>query len=172
MTWDEYFLNIIDAVKGKSKDRSSKVGATISGPGHEIKSVGYNGFPRCVDDDVEARHERPLKYLFTEHAERNAIYNAVRDHFYLCTIHVGWFPCAPCARAIIQVGIAAVVIDARDKEESRKKWSGRGWEESMLVGLEMLLEAGVEVHWSTGEEITLAEEQRSTEAASNSRVEA
>ena len=124
-----------------------------------------------MNDDIDARHERPLKYLFTEHAERNAIYNAIREYFKQCRIYINWFPCADCARGIIQVGIAEVIIDARGREENRKRWSER-WGENMLVGLEMLLEAGVKVRWSTGEEITLAEEQRCAKTEGDSGVEA
>ena len=77
-SWDEYFLTLCDAVALKSKDRSTKLGCVIVGVGHEVRSTGYNGFPRGVNDNVDARHQRPEKYKWTEHAERNAIYNAAR----------------------------------------------------------------------------------------------
>ena len=77
MNWDQYFFDIVNVVKEKSKDRSTKVGAIIVGPDQGVRSTGFNGFPRGVNDNVDARHERPAKYLYTEHAERNAIYNAV-----------------------------------------------------------------------------------------------
>jgi deoxycytidylate deaminase len=61
-----------------SKDRRTKVGAVIAGPSREILSVGYNGFPMGLNDEHAYRHESPAKYLFTEHAERNAIYHGAR----------------------------------------------------------------------------------------------
>jgi len=74
MNWQEYFLGIAEQVKLKSKDESTQVGAVIVGKGHEILSTGYNSFPRGLDDSRPERQERPHKYPYFEHAERNAIY--------------------------------------------------------------------------------------------------
>lgn len=114
--WNERFVELARFIAGWSKDRSRKVGAVITGFNKEILSVGYNGFPRGVDDNVEARHERPAKYAWTEHAERNAIYNAARTGVKLegATIYLPWYPCMDCARAIVQVGINDVVAVAPD----------------------------------------------------------
>ena len=103
-SWDNYFFELLEVVRNKSKDRSTKVGAIIVGPDNEIRSTGFNGFPRKINDDIDERHERPDKYLWTEHAERNAIYNAVRMGVPLkgCTLYVYGFPCSDCARVIIQ----------------------------------------------------------------------
>jgi dCMP deaminase len=73
MNWTNYFLNIAEAVKEKSKDQRTKIGAVIVGKDNEIVSTGYNSFPRGIDDDVEERQQRPEKYFWFEHAERNAI---------------------------------------------------------------------------------------------------
>lgn len=109
--WDQRFMDLARLVASWSKDRSRKVGAVIVGPGREVVAVGYNGFPRGVDDAVESRHERPAKYRWTEHAERNAIYNAARTGASLAgtTIYLPWYPCMDCARAIVQAGILEVV---------------------------------------------------------------
>lgn len=110
--WDHKFMQLAEVVAGWSKDRSRRVGCIIVGSHHEVRVTGYNGFPRGINDSAEERHERPAKYLWTEHAERNAIFNAARVGvaldgctLYVCTLH----PCANCARAIAQVGIARVV---------------------------------------------------------------
>src|ERR1700719_2153770 len=109
--WDERFFNLARHVGEWSKDRSRKVGCVIVGPYHEIRGIGYNGFPRGIDDAAFERHERPTKYLWTEHAERNAIFQAARIGTPLdgCTMYLPWFPCMACARAIVQVGIARLV---------------------------------------------------------------
>ena len=108
--WHSRFLKLAHEVASWSKDRSTKVGAVIMGPDRDPRSFGYNGFPRNVNDEVEERHERPLKYSWTEHAERNAIYNAGRFGVALagCSIYINRFPCASCARAIIQCGISRI----------------------------------------------------------------
>jgi dCMP deaminase len=73
ISWDQYFMSMAYLVSMKSKDKSTKVGCVIVGPDNEVVSTGYNSFPRLLNDNVAARSERPLKYMFIEHAERNAI---------------------------------------------------------------------------------------------------
>lgn len=140
------FMVMSRAAATLSKDRSTKLGAAILGPGFEIRAMGYNGFPRGVDDDIDSRHERPVKYSYTEHAERNAIYNAARVGTPLegCRIllesPIGI--CCDCARAIINVGINQVVIlRGEDPDIGRQlRWVGHD-----PIVLEMFSEAGVEV---------------------------
>mgnify|MGYP003667788855 CR=1 FL=1 len=38
-----------------SKDTRTKIGSVVIGPDNEIRSTGYNGFPRGLDDDLEER---------------------------------------------------------------------------------------------------------------------
>lgn len=125
-----------------SKDRSRQVGCVIVGPNNEIRATGFNGFPRRIDDNAEERHQRPAKYLWTEHAERNAIYNAAFAGIPLqdCRIYVPWYPCADCARGIIQSGIVALIAYEPD-------WSDDQWGVAFDVTRQMLNEAGVEVRF-------------------------
>ena len=76
--WDKKFIELSRHVSGWSKDINRKVGAVVVDEDKIVLSMGYNGFPRGCDDDIESRFERPTKYLYTEHAERNAIYHASR----------------------------------------------------------------------------------------------
>lgn len=147
MTWDEYFMNIAWQVSKKSKDESTHLGCVIAGENNEIRSVGYNCFPRYIDDDRPERQERPEKYFWFEHAERNAIYNAAFAGISLkdCTAYVTGMPCADCARALIQSGIKKVVIDDGvfgSVEENKKRFSNT-WRESMIRALIMFKEAGI-----------------------------
>ena len=102
--WDEYYLDICKVVAARSKDPNTQIGCVIAGPAHEIRSTGYNSLPRGIRDDVPERLERPTKYLWMEHAERNAIYNAARCGTPLegCTLYVEIMPCMDCGRAIVQ----------------------------------------------------------------------
>lgn len=144
--WDARWLELATHIASWSKDRSTKVGSVIIGSGRQILSAGYNGFPRGVNDDTLYRHERPAKYKWTEHAERNAIYNAARHGVGLSgsTLYVPLYPCADCARGIIQVGITTVVVPQPDPED----FSGFDdrWAEDHRVARIMLGEAGVDVH--------------------------
>src|SRR5580700_7795509 len=102
--WDQYYLDICKVVASRSKDPNTQIGCVIIGPNHEIRSTGYNSFPRGIRDDVPERLVRPTKYLWIEHAERNAICNAARagTATEACTIFVEIMPCMDCARAIVQ----------------------------------------------------------------------
>lgn len=112
MDWDKYFMTLCYLVALKSKDQRTKYGAIIVGPDHEIRSTGYNSFPRGVNDLMNERQERPEKYFWFEHAERNAIYNAARVGVPLkeCRIYIQGIPCMDCARAIVQSGINEVIV--------------------------------------------------------------
>ena len=141
MKWDDYFLNIAKAVSLKSKDESSKIGAIIVGPDHEIRSTGYNGFPRGFDDSDPVKQERPLKYKYFEHAERNAIFNAARYGASTkgCTLYCEWPPCTDCARAIIQAGIVRIRLSKAVSDCPER------WQEDMSIAQGMLLDCGVRV---------------------------
>ena len=125
MNWTQYFVNIAEVVKLKSKDINTQIGAVIVGRDHEIVSTGYNSFPRGIKDLEPERQERPEKYYWMEHAERNAIYNAARigvstNH---CTIYLTCgMPCADCARAIINAGIRTIYCKSGDVGAKDARW--------------------------------------------------
>lgn len=94
-----------------SKDRSTRVGALFLHPDEfTILSMGYNGIPRGCNDDLAERHERPLKYDYFEHAERNAVYNAVRPVLRGSALVVTAEPSMDDVRAIISVGTSVLVV--------------------------------------------------------------
>ena len=142
--WDVRFLRLAHEVSKWSKDRSTRVGAVIVQADRTPGPYGYNGFPRHIDDGLKKRHKRPIKYDWTEHAERNAIYNAARIGMALggCIMYATHLPCVNCARAIIQVGISKVVVDEGSHSDTgfAKRW---GREEKITI--EMLKEADVEL---------------------------
>lgn len=131
-----------------SKDNSTKVGALFIAPvTHEILTLGYNGMPRGVNEKDSTRWERPQKYEYTEHAERNAIYNAARTGTSLinsiCVVTL--FPCSDCARGIIQSGAKMVIsLDPFkvNDEETIKRW-GDKW----TLSQNMLEEADVKIYY-------------------------
>lgn len=140
--WDDRWQLFCEFISQWSKDRSTQVGAVIVNDRMTVLASGWNGFPRGVNDDINIRHERPAKYMWTEHAERNAIYNAAAEGIRLkgATMYVPWHPCADCARAIIQSGIATLVC-------TRPKIDDPYWGDSFYVANRMLIEAGVHVRY-------------------------
>ena len=143
MEWTEYFLNIAEQIKLKSKDQSTQIGAIIVGEDNEVLSTGYNSFPRGLDDSKQERQERPEKYIWMEHAERNAIYNAARIGVSVknSTIYLtSGMPCTDCARGIINSGIKIVYCKTICTTNNKDKW-----EENQKKSYNMLIECGVQV---------------------------
>ena len=110
-TWKDYFMDMAQLVASKSKDPNTKVGCVIVTEDKVVAATGYNGLPRGVDDTAE-RMQRPAKYLWTSHAEENAVAQAARVGAKLKggTAYVTHHPCARCARSLIQAGVTTVVI--------------------------------------------------------------
>lgn len=86
------------------------------------------------------RLERPQKYLYIEHAERNAIYAAAKQGVRTdgATLYCPWFACADCARAIIQAGITRVVGHSIPWRQTPDRWK-----ESVKAADDMLAEAKI-----------------------------
>lgn len=137
-SFEKKFLNLSNHISEWSKDKSVGVCAIITSKDNRILSIGYNGFPSKCNDSIEKRHLKPVKYLWTEHAERNAIYNAARNGVNISksTIYLNWFPCADCARAIIQSGITKIVCYPPDINHEK-------WGEHFIVAKKMFKECKV-----------------------------
>jgi dCMP deaminase len=138
MSWNDRWMDLAQLVASWSKDRSRKTGAVIVDDRNVLVAIGWNGFPRGIDDDRPERHERPAKYQWTEHAERNAIYNAAAKGIGTqgCRMYVSWYPCADCARAIIQAGIKSLIC-------VEPNWNDPQWGPDFATVKEMLYEAGI-----------------------------
>jgi dCMP deaminase len=132
--WNLRFLDMADFVANWSKDPSTKVGAVIVDSDKRVVSVGYNGFPRGVNDDEERYNDRPLKYKLVCHAERNALDNAPLN-VSGCTMFVTFPACNECMKSIIQKGIKHLVVRKTDREDNYN------WKEAMM----MAEEAGVTI---------------------------
>lgn len=139
--WDYRFMKLADGeVAQWSKDRSRKIGAVIVRD-REIITTGFNGMPRGINDDVEARHERPEKYHWFIHAEANAIINAARQGKSTLNgdIYVNLFPCDTCAGFIVQAGIKRVFVD-KEPDFNDPKF-GEAFKRALII----FEEGGVEV---------------------------
>lgn len=131
-TWDRRYLELAKFVSSWSKDPNKQVGAVVVQGGY-IKGLGFNGFPRGVEDSSHRLSNTELKNLLMIHAEVNALHssNGEGDTIYVWPC----LPCSQCSGHIIQKGIKRVVTGPLDPET---KWN------QPLV-LEILAEAGVEV---------------------------
>ncbi len=138
MKWDRRFLELARHISNWSKDPSTKVGCVVVGPDREIRSTGFNGFPRGIADKPERLENRELKYPLICHAEENAIMHAARIGVSLrgCVAYVTWPPCTRCARSLLQAGVSEVVYPAGLTIPER-------WEADFEMSMGMLEEAGV-----------------------------
>lgn len=120
-----------------SPDRSTQNGAVVA------------GFPATAECNrltdgamkLDERFERPLKYVFTEHAERGAIYKAARLGVRTegATLVSPWAACHDCARGIVQAGFSRLVRFPADVDVHT------AWAESVAHGDQIMKEGGVEI---------------------------
>lgn len=150
LNWTEFWFSACEFFARKSKDTSTKIGVVIVGEGQTLLSQGWNGFPRGVNDKVSCRHDRPEKYKWTEHAERNAIYNAAREGIRLkgSTIYAPLFACPDCSRAIVQAGIKRIVCrpyQSDPKKLGEQKENRPQWLKDFEISKIIFEEGGVEI---------------------------
>ena len=136
--WDKRFVKLAKHISGWSKDPSTKVGCVIVGPDREVRSTGFNGLPRGIEDSDERLNNREIKYSLACHAEENAIMHAARVGLSLkdCTAYSTWPPCTRCARSLIQAGIEKVIFPEEAEVPER-------WKEDFNLANEMFREAGI-----------------------------
>lgn len=113
-----------------------------------VRSTGYNGLPRGIEDTPERLNNREIKLKLTVHAEVNAILNAARSGVSTlgCTLYLaatddtgavwGGPPCSRCCLDVIQAGIASV-------RSIPFKGGQSAWAEDVGLGGHLLGEAGV-----------------------------
>jgi dCMP deaminase len=131
------WMNEAIKVAQSSPDPSVQNGAIIVSRENVI-GIGCNKLTVGVKSTDE-RWERPAKYMWVEHAERNAIYGAayLGNSTSFTEMYCPWASCCDCARAIVQAGISILYRLPMGEHE--------GWTDSIAVGDSILRSAGVSV---------------------------
>lgn len=149
----EDLLRMAYGVAQGSPDPSTQNGALLVGAGWtledygDVLASGCNTFTTGVSATPE-RLERPLKYSYIEHAERNCIYDAANRGVAVngLTMICPWAACMECARAIVQAGVRRLV---RHKNCADQIHAGgpppERWLESIRLADGILLDGGVEI---------------------------
>jgi dCMP deaminase len=143
-TWDEYFIEVMDAIAKRATCGRGRSGCVIAKE-NQLLVTGYVGspvgLPHCdevghqmkkvihVDEDnKETEH-----CVRTVHAEQNAICQAAKNGVALegATLYCRMTPCRVCAMLIINCGIKRVVC--------QRRYHAGGESEEMFrkVGLEL-----------------------------------
>ena len=138
-SWYDRYMALAKAISDFSKDPSTKAGAVICDDKQRVVSMGFNGFPRGIDDSQDRLNDRDTKYNLTVHAEINSILFA-KQNLDNCTIFV--YPMAPCVRCavvIIQSGIKRVVSHKLPSNLEDR------WGDSVKLSGRLFKEAGVEL---------------------------
>jgi dCMP deaminase len=141
--WHNRFLSLAAHVATWSRDPEKKVGAVIVRPDKTIASLGFNGFPRGVEDNDARYQDKELKRELTTHAEVNAILHAREpvNGYYLYVWPLA--PCVRCAATIIQSGISHVVTMPLKQDSN---WLG-----TLQLAETMFREAGITLSFIDGE---------------------
>ena len=134
--WHMWFLGLAEYVASASKDPSTKVGAVVVDANRRIASMGYNGFPKGVEDSDARLEVRETKLKMIVHAEVNALMYMERGQgLVLYTWPLA--PCSQCAALVIQSGIRVVVAPPPSPELAQR------WGDDIQLANEMFAEAGV-----------------------------
>ncbi|MCO5760313.1 MAG: deaminase [Chromatiaceae bacterium] len=105
-------MQVAETTSWRSTCERNNVGALIVLDGRPL-SVGYNGAPAGLAhcQDIGCLIDSSGGCIRTQHAEANAIAWAARKGIAVegATLYVTLSPCLPCAKLIINAGIARVV---------------------------------------------------------------
>lgn len=115
ISWDECFMRMAHVIAERSKDPSTQAGSVIADAKNVVIGLGYNGFPRSIDNDAFPWDREggflDTKYAYVCHAEENAIYNANKAT-HGCKLYCTLFPCNECAKTIVQNGITEIIYES------------------------------------------------------------
>ena len=123
-TWDEYFMEVMNAVSKRATCDRGRSGCVIARNG-QMLTTGYVGspigLPHC--DDVGHQMKKMLHEdgsisehcVRTVHAEQNAVCQAAKLGIAIegATLYCRMTPCRTCAMLIINSGITRVVVERK-----------------------------------------------------------
>ena len=136
--WHVRYLRLAHEVATWSKDPSTQVGCVLA-KDRRVISTGFNGFPRGISDDLNRLMDRDQKYLYTVHAEGNAIVTAALHGVSTdnSSAYITFLPCCQCSAQLINAGIKTVVVSGKNEIPQR-------WLDNFINASKLLREAGVD----------------------------
>lgn len=138
LSWDEYFICILDAVASRASCDRGRSGCVITRDNYVI-ATGYvgapSGFPSCDEVGHLILNNHCIR---TVHAEQNALSMASKFGISVngCTLYCTMTPCRVCAMMIIQAGIKRVVCKRHYRITKQE-----------MDTIDMFKEAGIDIHF-------------------------
>ena len=116
--WSEYYINMCDVIKTRSKDPSRQVGAClVSIKDNRIISTGYNSLAAGANDNIDWTN-RQLVHSLVIHAETNVLLYS-RSNFEESILYCSTSPCKDCIKSIIASNVKKIIYkdDYKDIHE-------------------------------------------------------
>jgi dCMP deaminase len=113
-SWDEYFINLCNQIKLRSKDKTKVGSIIISKKDNRILSTGYNGLKAGCNDNIDW-NDRKLVHQLVVHAEMNTIryLNNFNEEMILYSTTS---PCQICMKLIICHNIKKIIYENSYKD--------------------------------------------------------
>lgn len=160
-TWDEYFINLVDAAAARASCDRGRSGAVFTRD-NDVLTTGYVGAPPGLPDCYEAGHlmqrvtanpagvsglpvlrslVRTTEHCVrTIHAEQNGILRAARNGVSLrgATVYCTLEPCVGCAMSLVALEVVRVVAKNRyhAADRTRALFAETGVRLDVLVDVE------------------------------------
>lgn len=108
ISWDEYYINMCNVVKLRSKDPKRQVGSClVSLKDNRILSTGYNSLPSGCNDDIDWLN-RELVGTLVIHSEVNTLLYS-KSNFEESILYLTTSPCCQCIKLIAAANVRKVV---------------------------------------------------------------
>lgn len=129
--WDQYFMEIASVVATRSTCKRRKVGALLV-LNKRILTTGYNGTPTglkhcaevgCLREELKVPSGERHELCRGLHAEQNAIIQAAVHGVAIdnAALYCTHYPCAVCAKMLINAGIRSLVLAANYPDDLAKE---------------------------------------------------
>lgn len=123
---DKFWLDIVDKFATQSHCKKKQVGAVFVKDNYLV-STGVNGTVKGDDNNIcECETTGKTEHHRVVHAEMNAIANAHSfDDIKDSTLYINYFPCADCAKHLIQFSVEKIVFRGVVKDLSTLEYVSR-----------------------------------------------
>lgn len=115
ISWDEYYINMCNVIKLRSKDPKRQVGSClVSLKDNRVLSTGYNSLPANCNDDIDWNN-RDLVRTLVIHSEVNTLLYS-KSNFEESILYLTTSPCCQCIKLIAAANVRKVIYEEDYKD--------------------------------------------------------